>query len=198
MTPRYRPPNPGFVEQTAILRDVQLPEVRGVEGGQAKASFTPFPWLVILTQDCDLQFDRLARAGTPLKEGGAPVKKDKMLRSILLCPAFSQDHVTAGIYIEGASAVKGTRKVMVLENRHERFHLLPSEEPLMHEPLVLDFKLTVAAHPDYLQQWLKANPAGVVAVLNPPFRDRLMQRFVNYFGRRRRGCSDTEKRGLYS
>ena len=155
--------------------------MKGAE--EADVTFTLYPWLLVLNQECDLQFDRLARAGAPLKEGDAPVKKHNLLMSILLCPAFPQDHVLAGTYIPEARKWGSDEKKILLQNQADRYHVLPSEEPLMHEPLVLDFKLTVAAHPDYLQHWVKANPAGVVAVLNPPFRDRLMQRFVNYFGR---------------
>jgi hypothetical protein len=179
---RYRSPAPGVIEQTAILRDVELPEVHFRVGEEARVALATYPWLVVLNQDCDLQFDRLARAGEPLRAGGPPVKKDKLLRSVLLCPAFPQDHLLAGTYVENATQWKGTQKDMLLQNRHERYHVLPVEGPLA-EPLVLDFKLIAAVHPEYLQQWIEQHPTSVVAVLCPPYRDRLIQRFVNYFGR---------------
>lgn len=182
MSQHYRPPDPGCIQQTAILQDVRLPEVRFGRGEEARASLTKYPWLVVLNQDCDLQFDRLARAGEPLRAGGPPVKKDKLLRSVLLCPAFPRDHVLAGTYVEDATKWRGTQKDILLQNRHERYHVLPVEGPVT-EPLVLDFKLIAAVHPEYLQQWIEQHPASVVAVLCPPHRDRLIQRFVNYFGR---------------
>ena len=182
MSPRYLPPNPGEIQQTAILRDVHLPEVHFRAGEQVEASLTPYPWLVVLNQDCDLQFDRLARLRRPLRDGGVPVKKDKLLRSILLCPAFLADHVLAGTYIEDATEWNASEKKTLQQNRHERYHVLPAEGPIA-EPLMLDFKLVVAVHPEYLQQWVEENPQGVLAVLCPPYRDRLMQRFVNHFGR---------------
>jgi hypothetical protein len=179
---RYRAPDPGRIEQTAILRDVLLPEVHFRRDEGASASLTRYSWLVVLNQDCDLQFDRLARAGQPLRPGGPPVNKDKLLRSVVLCPAFPQDHVLAGTYVEDATEWRGTQKDILLQNRHERYHVLPAEGPVT-EPLVLDFKLITAVHPEYLQQWIEQHPASVVAVLCPPYRDRLIQRFVNYFGR---------------
>ncbi|MCJ7511192.1 MAG: hypothetical protein MUP14_09970 [Dehalococcoidia bacterium] len=148
----------------------------------ATAAFTTYPWLIVLNQECDLWFHHLARAGEPSRAGGSPVKKDKLLRTILLCPAFPQDHVLAGIYIQDATKWSGNEKRTLEQNRHERYHSLPAEGPIT-EPLMLDFKLIVAAHPDYLQQWVEEHPQNVVAVLCPPYRDRLTQRFVSYFGR---------------
>jgi hypothetical protein len=179
---RYSSPDPGCIQQTAILRDVPLPEVHFRTGEEASAILSSYPWLIVLNQDCDLQLDRLARAGEPLRAGGPPVKKDKLLRSVVLCPAFPRDHVLAGTYVEDATEWRGTQKDILLQNRHERYHVLPVEGPVT-EPLVLDFKLIAAVHPDYLQQWIEQHPASVVAVLCPPYRDRLVQRFVNYFGR---------------
>jgi hypothetical protein len=182
VTGRYVRPNPGEIQQTAILRDVELPEVRLVAGQEAKVAFSDWPWLVVLNQECDLLFDRLARAGKPLAEGGNPVKKDKLLHTVLLCPAFPEDHVLAGTYVEDATKWSGNEKKILQQNRHERYHVLPSED-LVTEPLVLDFKLIVATHPEYLHRWIEEHPERVIAVLCPPYRDRLMQRFVGYFGR---------------
>jgi len=179
---RYRPATPGIIEQTAILYHVELPEVRGRAGEQADVVITSHPWLVVLNQECDLQFDRLARTNTPLRVGGAPVKKDKILHSVLLCPGFPEEHVLAGTYIKDATAWSKGESKTLLRNQVERYHSLPAEDPLP-EALVLDFKLIVATSPDYLQTWVEQNPDCAVAVLNPPFRDRLTQRFVNYFAR---------------
>jgi len=179
---RYKRPNPGTIEQTAILRNIQLPEVHYRAGQEVRATLATYPWLVVLNQDCDLLFDRLARAGQPLIWGD-PVKKDKLLRSILLCPAFPLEHVLAGEYVLEARRWGSKVKEILIRNREDRYHVLPTDEELLIEPLALDFKLIVAAHPEYLQQWVESHPESVVAVLNPPFRDRLMQRFVSYFGR---------------
>ena len=181
MSERYKSPTPGTIEQTAVLRDVQLPEVRG-RGLKAQVALTTYSWLVVMNQECDLQQHRLAKAGKPLKDGGSPVNKDKLLRSILLCPAFPQEDVLSGTYTAGASAWKGTRKEILLNNREDRFHNLKAEGPIETD-LTLDFKLLVATHPDYLEQWIEDNPSSIVAILVPPFRDRLVQRFLNYFGR---------------
>ncbi|MBI2912768.1 MAG: hypothetical protein HYY03_02470 [Chloroflexi bacterium] len=196
MSQRYRSPEPGVVEQTAILRDCELPEVRATatdvaaadvedtaERAKAEVAFVPYPWLVVLTQECDLQFDRLAREGAPAPGAKEPVKKHNLLRSILLCPGFPQDHVLAGTYVAEARRWGSDEKKILLRNGEDRYHMLPAEEPFLAEPLILDFKLTVAAAPDYVYNWVQQYPDHVVAVLNTPFRHRLVQRFVNYFAR---------------
>lgn len=183
MSARYEKPEAGVIQQSSILRDVELPYVYSTEDGQAAVRVDPYPWLVVLNQDCDLLLDRLARLGQPIQEGKPPVKRDKVLRSVLLCPAFRLDHVLAGIYIEDASAWGSTRKNILLQNREDRLHVLTAEESFLPEDIVLDFKLIVSADPDYLYQWARQNPDKIVARLASPFQERLMQRFVNYFGR---------------
>jgi hypothetical protein len=177
----YTDPSEHLIEQAAVLRDLELPEVFATEGEEAAVRIATYPWAVVLNQACDLQFDRLARAGESLREGGKPVPRDKQLRSILLCPAFPLENVLAGTYIAGATAWIGTRKNILCGNRDDRYHVLP-EDPRLGVKLALDFKLIVATAPELLRAWAQAN-RGVVAVLRPPYRDRLMQRFVGYFGR---------------
>jgi len=180
---RYRACAPGLVEQTAILRDVEIPEVLARERDHATVSFTRYEWLIVLTQDCDLQFDRLARARQSLTADGPPVKRDKLLRGTLVCPAFKQDHILAGTYVDEGTKWGGDERKILLRNQADRYHVLPAEGPLVPEPIILDFKLIVTVHPAYLGQWVERNPVSLIAVLNAPFRDRLTQRFVNYFGR---------------
>ncbi|MBI2764918.1 MAG: hypothetical protein HYX53_03290 [Chloroflexi bacterium] len=138
---------------------------------------------MVLNQECDLQFDHLARNGLPLKEGRPPVSGDKRLRSILLCPGFDADHVLAGTYVDGASRWPSKTSDILLSNRDDRYHVLQPEPPLMETKLAFDFKLIVTATPSYLEQWLTNHPESSVAALEPPFRDRLIQRFVSYLGR---------------
>lgn len=171
------------MEQTQVLRDVEIPEIDFLQDGNLASRLTIYPWLVVLNQECDLRFDYLARNLLPVSEGKPPVGLDKRLRNILLCPAFPADHVLAGTYIDGASRWPGTRREILLSNRDERYHVLAPEDPFLDTQLVLDFKLIVAATPSYLEQWVASHPASSVAVLEPPYRDRLVQRFVNYLGR---------------
>ena len=103
-----------------------------------------------------------------------------------MCQAFPQDKVLAGTYLRPAADARkwdGIEAKILLDNRHERFHVLPSEPPRVPDTLIIDFKILVACAPDYLQRWIRYRPESRPAVLLPPFRDRLTQRFANYFTR---------------
>ena len=179
---RYKRPSASKIQQTALLRGVKIPEVHRSGRRFSKVDFASYPWLVVLNQDCDLDLDRHARKGTSPTDGN-PVNKDKRLRSVLLCPAFPELDVLDGSYVEGASKFLGTQQGMVMNNRHERFHVLSPEPPLVSETLILDFKLVIAATPEYIERWIRSHRESRVAVLKPPYRDRLTQRFANYFTR---------------
>lgn len=113
------------------------------------------------------------------------MSKDKALKAIFVCPAFPQELVLLGKYLEpiGAPRWGGTQKDMLLDNRHERFHCLDPEPPLLEEPLVMDFKIVLGVPPSYLERWVVDQPTSRVAVLEPPYRDSLAQRFAYYFSR---------------
>ncbi len=100
---RYRRCSASKIQQTAILRDVEIPEVHRRRGRAAQVDFATYPWLVVLNQDCDLDLDHHARRGTSPTGGGQPVRQDKILRSVLLCAAFPENEVLAGTYIAGAN-----------------------------------------------------------------------------------------------
>ncbi len=100
----------------------------------------------------------------------------------MLCPAFPELEVLAGTYVEGASKVESkTQAEMILDDRNERFHVLHPEPPYLQQSLILDFKLVLSMTPDYLERWIRNHRASRVARLIPPYRDRLTQRFANYF-----------------
>ena len=129
------------------------------------------------------QNHRLAKQGLPLREGLKPIKKHNLLRSFLVCPAFHENKVLAGTYIPEAKEWGSNEKRLLLRNGEDRYHFLPPEEPIQPDPIVLDFKLVLGVNTDYLEELVATKPDVVIAVLNPPYRDRLTQRFAGYFTR---------------
>ena len=106
-----------------------------------------------------------------------------MLRGVLFCPAWEADEVLSGRYIHGAKKWNGSEENLMKRNGADRYHFLPAETPLLADALILDFKLVSAVPPSYLERWIRNHRESRVAVLLPPYRDRLTQRFTNYFGR---------------
>ena len=180
MTERYRDPS-GFLESGLILRDVKLPEYRRDAEGQVLHSPTDFDWLVVVSQECDLERDRKDRRKK--RDDAGFTKESNLLRIVFVCPAFPEERVLSGNYVPGARRW-GHRDSALLKKRDgdERYHRLRPFEGRFDQ-LLVDFKLVTGAHPTYLGSWIDSRPESAVATLVPPFRDRLIQRFVGYLGR---------------
>lgn len=186
MTPAtYKRPSASKIQQAAILRDIDIPEVRTEPGRRAVMTPSRFAWLVVLTQDCDLELDHHARKGTSPRRGGSPVARDKMLRTVLLCPAFPTGEVLDGTYLRPIQSRTwaAVEKKILLQNRDERYYVLEPYEPFLAESITLDFKLVVGTSAMYLERWIRNHRESRVAVLQPPYRDHLAQRFAYYFTR---------------
>lgn len=164
------------------MRSVEIPEVDFQTGAVASVRFATYPWLIVLNQDCDLLNDRLARTGQGRNQDDPPVKRHNILRSILLCPGFPPDEVYLGSYLPDAPRRGSTESRGIESNQMDRFHYLAAAPPV-DEGIVIDFKLSLSAPSTYLEWWMQQHPISAVAVLNSPWRDRLTQRFLSYFGR---------------
>lgn len=142
-------------------------------------------YAVILNQACDLDLDHHARWGTNPRPNRRAVAMDKMLRSVLVCPAYPEDDLLFGRYLRPirARTWDGTEKNIILRNGNERFHCLEPEDPLLGERLILDFKIAIGVTPVYLEWWIKTHPDSRVATLRSPFSEKLLQRFANYLVR---------------
>lgn len=179
VTGRYREPS-GFLESGLILRDVELPEYRRDAEGQVLHSPTGFDWLVVVSQDCDLERDRDDRKKK--REDVGFTKESNLLRIVFVCPAFPDERVLSGNYVPGARRWSSRDLALLKRDGDARYHRLRPLEAKFGN-LLLDFKLVTGAHPTYLDSWISAHPESAIATLEPPFRDRLIQRFVGYLGR---------------
>jgi len=174
----YAPsPKNGPLRQCEIVSDFVEPWV--VPGSMGNTEAGPeikpkvHPYAVVLSQDCDLELDFLAR-----EEGS--VKPDKLLPSILFCEVFALEELVDVNRIE-ANIYK-----RVIQNKDERYHFLQevtSGEDLMGKGLPnlgIDFKryFTVATEEVY-QQF--SNATGVRrCYLCSPYLEHLSTRFCYY------------------
>lgn len=179
MISRYREPAL-FLESGQVLRDVKLPEYRRGPDGQVVHSPTAFDWLVVLSQDCDLERDREDRARR--EQDSTFEKETNLLRIALVCPAFPATSVSSGTYLLGAKQWGSNERQLLDRDGEDRYHGLHSCEGKF-DRLLIDFKLLTGAHPTYLESWISTHSDSAVATLEAPFRDRLIQRFVGYLGR---------------
>lgn len=87
------------LHQGEILRDIDFIEYAVQRRGNVKISTITFPYVVVLTQDCDLQQDYGVRWSRKHK----PKNHDKKLFSALVAPLYNRDHFLAGEHLSDIS-----------------------------------------------------------------------------------------------
>lgn len=164
--------------QGDILRDVVLLETTTDENGDLDSVERFLPYVVVLTQDCDLEQDDKARTETPKKND------DKFLQSVLLCPAYQSLKVRAGTHLEELKmtmqSFNSTTWPPVKQNNVLRYHFLPEEQASQLPELVVDFKQYFTSSREFFCRRYKGH---YVTTLGPLFREALSQRFAQYLSR---------------
>lgn len=172
--------NKSRVNQGDIYRDVKIvnkifpPEK---EGDTIKYEVRNFPYLVVLSQDCDLLNDVNCRASTIKNQ-------DKYLQSILVSPAYHFEQFKGGTHLDAFGMkmdVKGKDTMNeITRNQVNRYHYLNTDSEKQVPELVIDFKHYYAFPREYVYQFLEKNYLVTIDVL---FRESLSQRFANYLCR---------------
>jgi hypothetical protein len=138
-------------------------------------------WVMVLTQDCDCDWDFAARSGIGEIEG-----HHKEVPNLLFCEALTEDELRA------RPQVKSDIWRRIRDNQDERFHTLP-EIPAQLDArgqgvpeLVLDFKRCFSVPTSEIYKQMELNEPGGLqrrAYLLPPFRDQASTRAFGFHGR---------------
>ncbi|MDY6895403.1 MAG: hypothetical protein SVO01_08340 [Thermotogota bacterium] len=165
------------IYQGDILRDFEYTEWACIEGNKVKMMVRTIPYLVILTQDCDLKWDYN-------NHNNQVGNHDKFLHSILVCPAYLSEEFRQGIHLEGLGFEMGkiNSKIWgnVKNNQNQRYHYLERDKELNIPDLVIDFKHYYTIQRDLLYRGIKDH---YIATVNELFREALSQRFSYYLSR---------------
>ena len=116
-----------------------------------KLEIIEFPYIVVLSQDCDLEQDfnkheKLKESENISKDQLKPIH-DKFLPSILVSECFPAEQVRLGEHLEnngffmnnyGKKSSTSWKKIM--QNEIPRYHFLKDSEEFSHGDLVIDFK----------------------------------------------------------
>ena len=177
--PYRRDATPTRIQQGDIYRDVDLVEWTQGEGKEVVTTSRTFPYVVILTQDCDLLQDFNNRSSP------TTTKHDKYLHSILLCPAYRTEEFKSGTHLRGLNLVMenwgGDKWKRILGNQSYRHHFLSSYADFQIPDLILDFKHFVTAPRDIVYRAsFRAVHLGTIADL---YRENLSIRFAQYLSR---------------
>jgi len=172
--------NSPFFRQGEIVNNLfelklQITEQKSIDDVRKDAKFDPIvhPYVIVISQDCDLEWDYKARLGE--------ASEDKLLTHILFCALYPQDEVRSQ---RGLSSQLWKR---VIQNQDERYHRLDgapingTEETL--PALIADFKTTFSL-PNEFAYWLVSTSQAIrKGALIPPYLEDFMHRLYYFLGR---------------
>jgi hypothetical protein len=143
-----------------------------------------FPFVVVLTQDCDLEQDARYRSLNPGAK--VPPTDDKRLFSVLVAPLYNAEHVFLGQHLTELDFIMSpikegkTEGKTLMQNERPRYHYLdfPANVPVVRS--IVDFKHYFSVHIDYLS---RIRSKSFVCRLSELYREDLSQHFAGYLAR---------------
>lgn len=165
--------------QGDIFRDLNFTIV-GARGTQVEIRL---PYVVILSQDCDLEQGYNFLDIT--EDGDGARKFNQYLPNILFAPAFQAEILRAGthlldLYKVCTEKINSDNYKRLKKNEIPRYHYLPSFTDEQIPELVIDFKAYYTLPFEYFVEVFKQH---YFTSLNELFRESLSQRFASYLNR---------------
>jgi len=169
------------INQGDIFKNIIHIESWDENNNELKISRIFYPYIVILSQDCDLREDH-----------SIIEKSDKSLVSVLVAPLYNFDQFLCGEHLQdleiksrqiNKESKKGkltTEFKNLINNEIPRFHVIefPPKSKLVKS--VVDFKHYFSVSIEYLNKIKAKNFEYPLPFL---YRERLCQRFSNYLSR---------------
>jgi len=169
--------------QGDIFKDIELIEYADInDEGIVEISKITFPYVVVLTQDCDLEQDFNNRAQE------TPSNQDKHLISIIVAPLYNIEHIYSGKHLSELNLQmqiitknqsKSTNQFL-RKNLNPRYHYLEFAEDVPIVNSVIDFKHYFTVNNNYLGELKLPNYVCKIAEL---YREQVSTRFANYLSR---------------
>jgi len=178
ITEQYEKHDCARICQGDILRDFKF-YIVGKDYTQVKIFF---PYITILSQDCDLEHGIKIDKSGPNADGF--LEFNQFLPSVLISPGFPAEHLKAGDHLKDFQIkpknIASDIWKRIKNNNDSRYHFLPSDVNNQLPDLVIDFKSYFTLPLDYLVQHYKSS---YLSTINELFRENLSQRFSFYLSR---------------
>ncbi len=166
----------GVVQYNPVVDEISL-ELQESQESQ-ELSFTPVlhPYAIVVTQDCDLDWDYKAR-------GISNSSSAKLLNSVVLCEIGTAEAIRS---IDGMNRKEWE---LVVAHRHERFYffekILPQCEVKQEglPELTADFKKVFSIHAATLYRQIELGIVKRRTVLANPYLEHFSRRYYNFHGR---------------
>lgn len=168
------------MRQGDIYRDIEFIEYAIEKRGIIEISRIYFPFVIVLTQDCDLEQEYAQRWAR--KRNSAD--QDKWLISILVAPLYNAEHMFQGSHLSdlGLNMQKfnSDQRSKIKSNQTARYHYLEFPKNVNLVPMVIDFKQYFSVNSNYLKINKKTKFACSVS---PIYREDVSLRFANFLAR---------------
>lgn len=175
------------IRQGDVYRNVQHIESIDERDGDLFIKKISFPYVVVLTQDCDLLQDCNNRK---LVKVNPSKNHDKFLISVLVAPIYNTEHFRTGEHlselavnmrpINWKKSKPNTEAQRILNNQETRYHHLEFSPDLEIPDSIIDFKHYFSVNINTLD---RMRPQHFVCSIAPVYRELLCQRFSNYLSR---------------
>jgi len=169
------------VRQGDIFPNVPYYESYTETKGEFELVVYDFPYVVVLTQDCDLEQNKAARE--QVTATSKPIDNDKHLISVIVAPLYNSEHLFSGNHLDQLGIVSQRQnaklKGPITKNQNPRYHYIEFDDSVVVPNSVVDFKhyFTISVG------WLEANIDKRVCGIDPLYRELISQRFSNYLSR---------------
>ena len=169
------------ISQGDIYKNVEFIEYAIEEADVIDISKIVFPFVVVLTQDCDLKQDYTVRWA---KKGGS--NHDKKIISVIVAPLYNVEHVYKGEHLSELEMTmvpitkERTPGRTLRQNKTPRYHYLEFPANASIPSSVIDFKHYFTVNVEYLKKHKKAN---FICQIAPLYREDLSQRFSSFLSR---------------
>ena len=175
----------GRIRQGDIIRGVEMVEYAEENNGIIEVSKILFPYVVVMTQDCDLEQD----FGNRQKNNMLAMEEknhDKFLMSIIVVPMYNYEHMLLGEHLSELEMKmqkidrNKTPDKILKRNDNPRYHYIEFPNDAGMVPQVIDFKHYCTCNLKYLNPHKEKN---YICSILPLYRESISQRFANYLSR---------------
>ncbi len=179
---RVRKQNINRIRQGDIFKQIEYIEYVSEVNGIIEVSKILFPYVIVLTQDCDLQQDFTFRWAKRRPKDN----QDKLLLSVLVAPLYNAEHVYSGDHLSDLGlkmqfiSKKKTPGKNLRNNIMPRYHYIEFPPNIPIVPSVIDFKHYFSVNLEYLK---KVKNEKFVCNIAPLYREDISQRFAAFLSR---------------
>jgi len=173
------------VSQGDIYKNIEFIESITEADGIIEINKIIFPYVIVLTQDCDLAQDFTFRSEDSKTD-------DKLILSVLVAPIYNAELFFIGehlselgrtmqeinIYKKGKKLTTDAKNLF--QNDTPRYHYLEFKRDLDMVPSVIDFKHYFSLNLNYLYEIRKTNFVFKISEL---YREDISQRFASFLSR---------------